>query len=569
MSQESNYWERFQRARVRRRIFLQSAGTAAVGGAALALVGCGGSSNSSPTATKPAASAGASTPTTASGTAAARSKPAGTANISVATLQEQSASPFFQTGGLSTPIFVHAFEGFYGYGSNGQSAPALATSMEQPDGQTITFHLRPGTKFWDGSPVTVDDIKWSYTAYISTTPPAAPSTVLKGYVASVETPDQSTVTVKFNKPVPFKMEEIGVIGAPRGWPVASQAYYNKVGLDTFKNAPMCTGPFQITKNSVGQYTELQANTNYWDPNRVPQVQTVRLNIVPEQQTRLAQIKNGEADIIEGIVGPAAESLKSDSSIKIVSTPNTALLTVRFLDLWDQNTTSVQKDPRFREALVISVDQATVAKNLLKMGSPAPNLLIFPNSTGFDAGSFPPPKQDVARAKQLIQQAGATGSSFRLGAYTSSSYPLIPDLMQAYSGYWNDIGVKTTIEQKESGAYFTEWQQHSQRGLGPISFPNFSSGALLLVGYYRTGAAYGTTDFVPDLQAVITKLSQEFDEQKQNDLVKQALKIAYDGFYFIPAPFVDSLWATGKKIKGWNRIAGNPYVNGLETLTLNA
>ncbi len=568
MSSEANYWERFQEQRIRRRIFLRSAGVTAVGGAAVALVGCGGGDSSSSGTQAPSTAKSGAT-TAASATTATRAKPAGNANVSVATLQEQSTSPFFQTGGLSTPIFLHAFEGFYRIGADGRPAPALATAFEQADAQTITFKLRQGAKFWDGSPVTADDIKWSFDAYTSQNPPAAPSVVLKKAVDSVTAPDPATIVVKFTRPIPFQMEELGVTGVPRGWPVASRAYYEKVGADTFKQTPMCTGPYQVTKNSVGQFVELQANENYYDPARIPHVKTIRLNIVPEQQTRLAQIKTGEADVIEGIVGPAADSLKNESSVKIVKTANTALLTVRFFDLWDANTNSVQKDPRFREALNIAVNQDQVAKSLLKMGNPSPGVLIFPNSSGFDAGTLKPRAQDVARAKSLISQAGATGSNFTLGAYTSSSYPLIPEIMQAYSGFWKEIGVNTKIETKESGTYFTEFQAKTPRGLGPISFPNFSSGALLLVGYYKTGAAYSTTDYIPDLQDVITKLSAEFDPNKQNELVKQGLKIVYDGFYMIPSPFVDSLWATGSKIKGWDRIAGVPYVNGLETLTLSS
>jgi peptide/nickel transport system substrate-binding protein len=591
---EANYWHKRAQLMKSRRTFLQ--GTA-LAGAGLVLYGCGSSNNNNKnnaaannSAAKSAASAsaartvaGAASPgaaTRAAGSPAATAaaatgpatKPAGTINISVATLMEMSSSPFFQTGGLSTPIFLHAFEGFYRTGADGHPTPALASSLEQPDPQTIVFTLRPGTKFWDGSPVTMDDITWSYDAYVNqTTPPAPVSLILKGGIASVAATDATHVTVKFNKPEPFQMEEYGVPGAPRGWPVASHAYYNKVGADTFKVTPMCTGPYQITKNTVGQFLEMQANENYYDPARVPHVKTVRLNIVPDQQTRLAQIQNGEADIIEGIIGPAADTLKNASGIAIVKTANTAQLTVRFLDAAPPTgqPTGVQKDPRFRQALTISVDQDSIAKNLLKLGTPSPNVLIFPNSTGFDPSQITVPKLDTNMAKSLIKQAGVDATEIPLYAYQSSSYPLIPDVIQAYAGFWKDIGVNTKIMQQESGSYFTAFQAHSLHGLGAISFPNFSSGALLLVGYYKTGTPYGTTNNIPELEAIITQLSTEFDQNKQLDLVKQGLKLAQDSYYFVSAPYVDSLWATGKKIKDWSRVAGIPYVNGLETVTLTS
>ncbi|MCC7364215.1 MAG: ABC transporter substrate-binding protein [Dehalococcoidia bacterium] len=560
------------RRRIGRRGFLQTSGVAATGLAAAAAFGCGSDDDdetTTATATGTASATGTATgsatgTSTASATAA---KPAGSIKVSVATLQEQSASPFFQTGGLSSPIYFHAYEGFFGGDLAAKSTPRLALSMEQPEPTTITFKLRPGVKFWDGTDVTAEDIKWSFDAYVGNNPPAPPSAKIKNSVTSVDITGTDTITIKFKTPVVFQMEEMGVTGVSRGWPVSSRAHYEKVGAEGFKSQPMGTGPFAVKENKVGQYIDLVANELYWNKAWVPRVQNVRLNIVPDQQTRIAQIKTGEADIIEGIIGPAAETLKNESSIKIVKTDNTAQMTVRFQDLWDPATTSVQKDPRFREAMKLAVDQESIAKNLLKLGAPGPDILVFPNSTGYDANMFKPLKRDVAKAKDLIKQAGAEGQEFRLGSYSSSSYPMIPEIMQAYASFWKEIGINTKIETKESGAYFTDFQAKTPRGLGPISFPNFSNGGILLVTYYKKGGAYATTDNDDEIQALIGKLETEIDPKAQEELIKQGLKLAYDKHYFIAAPYVESQWAISSKIKSWERQAGLPYVNSLQTVTL--
>jgi peptide/nickel transport system substrate-binding protein len=559
---ESKYWERFNRQRMNRRGMLRASGVTAAGVGAAALVGCGDDDDggATPAASQPAGS-------TSAATQAAATKPTGEIKVSVATLMEQSTSPFFQTGGGSYIIYSQAFEGFYNTGMNGVPEPRLATGMEFIDNQSIRFKLRPGIVFSDGTPVTAADIKWSYEAYTTNDPLAGQAAGLKAAVTKVETPDDTTVVVTFNKPVPFAMEEFGVLGASRGWPIASRAYFDRVGVDAFKSAPMTTGAWHITKNQVGQFVEMEANENHYMKNMIPRVKTQRINLVPEQQTRLAQIKTGEADIIEGIIGPAAESLKNESSIKIVDTKNTAQLTVRFQDLWETPLKGPQADPRFREALVLSVDQEAVAKSLLKLGSPSPNVLIFPNSTGFDANIFKARPRDLNRAKQLMKEGGYEGTKMRLGAYKSSSYPLIPDVMQAYAGFWKEIGLDAAIEEKESGTYFTEFQKKTPRGLGAISFPNFSSGAILLVTYYKAGRQYSTMDNIPEIQAVITELEKEFDTAKQNALITKGMKIAYDQFLYVPCPYVDSLWALGKKVKSWDRIPGIPYTNSLNTVTL--
>ncbi|MBI2766669.1 MAG: ABC transporter substrate-binding protein [Chloroflexi bacterium] len=559
-----NYWTR---RRFGRRAVLRTSGLGVAGLGAAALVGCGDDDDKSSATAAPGGGTTTSGTTPSATKVTTAAKPAGQINVAVSTLMEQSTSPFFQTGGGSFVLYSQAFEGFYNTGMDGKSEPRLAESMEMIDGQNIRFKLRKGVKFSDGSPLTIEDIKWSYDSYVNNDPLAGQAARLKKGVAKIDYPDESTVVVSFTQPVPFAMEEFGVLGASRGWPIASKAYFDKVGADTFKSSPVATAPWHITKNVVGQYVEMEANENYWNPAGVPRVKTVRINLVPEQTTRIAQIKTGEADIIEGIIGPAADTLKNESNIKIVDTKNTAQLTVRFQDLWDANTKSVQADPRFREALILAVNQDQVAKSLLKLGSPSPQVLIFPNSSGYDANIFKAPKQDVARAKALMKEAGAEGQSMRLGAYTSSSYPLIPEIMQAYSGFWKDIGLNTQIAVQESGSYFTDFQKHTPRGLGAISFPNFSSGAILLVTYFKAGAPYSTMDNIPEIQAVISELEKEFDSKKQDELVTKGMKIAYDKFLYIPAPYVDSLWAVGKKVKDWTRIAGIPYTNSFNTLTL--
>ena len=64
-----------------------------------------------------------------------------------------------------------------------------------------------------------------------------------------------------------------------------------------------------TENVVGQAIDFEAFPDYWDATRVPRVKTLRFSIVPEQQSRIAQIKTGEADLIEGIAGAAGHLRK--------------------------------------------------------------------------------------------------------------------------------------------------------------------------------------------------------------------------------------------------------------------
>jgi peptide/nickel transport system substrate-binding protein len=99
-------------------------------------------------------------------------------------------------------------------------APSLAESYEiAPDFKSAVFKLRPGVKFQDGSPVTPEDVKFTYEQYRG-----ASATVLKAKLDHIETPDDRTVKFLFKEPfVDFLM----VYGSPAsgaGW-IVPKAYY--------------------------------------------------------------------------------------------------------------------------------------------------------------------------------------------------------------------------------------------------------------------------------------------------------------------------------------------------------
>src|SRR5207253_1607945 len=130
---------------------------------------------------------------------------------------------------------------------------------------------------------------------------------------SVTSPDPATITVKLKKPSVLAMLEIGVNGAAtsRGWPVASKAYFDKVGQDAFKTSPMCTGPWKLGQSVSGQYVEFQANEQYWNADLVPRIKTMRMDVVAETATRVARLKTGEAHLIDSIGGATVEELQKE------------------------------------------------------------------------------------------------------------------------------------------------------------------------------------------------------------------------------------------------------------------
>src|SRR5439155_2430992 len=161
-------------------------------------------------------------------------------------------------------------------------APSLAESYEiAPDFKSATFKLRKGIKFHDGSPVTPDDVKFTYEQYRG-----ASASVLKAKLDHIDLPDERTVKFFFKEPFVDFLLLYGSPASGAGW-VVPKAYYEKVGKDGFKQAPIGAGPYRVVKQSAGSEVELEAFTDYW--RKVPNVKTLIFKGVLETATRVAML----------------------------------------------------------------------------------------------------------------------------------------------------------------------------------------------------------------------------------------------------------------------------------------
>src|SRR5215467_15409683 len=118
---------------------------------------------------------------------------------------------------------------------------ALADHFEfSEDAKSATFRLRDNIYFHDGSPVTLQDVKWSYEHYRG-----AWAKVLHDKTARIEIPDDRTVRFVFNEPFldfPILMGTSNVCGA--AWVVPAK-YYEKEGQDGFLQKPIGAGPYKL------------------------------------------------------------------------------------------------------------------------------------------------------------------------------------------------------------------------------------------------------------------------------------------------------------------------------------
>lgn len=561
----NNYW---LRKRLGRRAFMYGAGATAAGAAGIAAVGCGNDDDDGddPSPTEPSGNGNGDPTATPSGNGNGNGNgngdhtPEGNLRVSLATLMDQSSDPHYQSGGLAQPINRHAFNSFFKVGDDGQRTFDMAESLEmQDDRMTMVLTMRPDVKFWDGSDLTVEDIVWSYERWIDRDPPQPEAVVTGGRIANVEATDDRTIRISLNEPTPFEGRESTF------WFFSSQAHYEEIGEDQFRQEGMGTGPFRITNNQVGQFIEMEANPNHYDTSRIPYVQTLRMSVVPELTTRIAQMRSGETDIVDGIAGAQAVQLANEAGLTSYTASATALLMIRFFQT--QEGEEPWTDQRLREAMHISIDQQAIVDGLLRQGQPSPNVQLWPATQGYDEELFPVREFDPDRARQLVQDAGLEGFSFTFNTYQTSSYPLVPEVSQAVAGYWEDIGLQPQIERQEAGAYFQGFTNRTLQDVGVISWPFDPNGPGLVLTALQTGSPYGSFDGNQVIDDLAEQIAAEADPEAQVELAQQAHLEVYENYLLATAPWSDSQWVTSENVVEWVRPDGNPYVTRLESARL--
>jgi len=187
--------------------------------------------------------------------------------------------------------------------------PALAERYEfAEDAKSATFRLRPGLKFHDGSPVTPEDVKWSYEHYHG-----ASGEVFHEKTQGIEIIDGHTVRFHFREPYldfPVLLGTANVCGA--GWIVPAK-YYESVGRDGFMEKPIGAGPYKLVSQQPGVKLEFEAFEDYYRPVHVKNFTMVS---VPEAATRLAMLERGEADIMYFVPGELIDRVKNNPKLML-------------------------------------------------------------------------------------------------------------------------------------------------------------------------------------------------------------------------------------------------------------
>ena len=428
------------------------------------------------------------------------------------------------------PAFTSArvFELVYSYlmrlDENLGVQPDLAESVPttSSDGKTVTVKIRSGVKFHNGDPLTSADVKYTFDRIIDPKTAA----VARSFFSDVDTitaPDATTVIFNLKNP---NAALIAYMAHPNTGIVSKKLGEANADLSK-KETAIGSGPFKLAEWVPDNFMRFEANKDYYISGQ-PYLDGIRINVVPDESGLAAALRTKAADMAIITDAKVAKTLRSESGVTLDSKPS---LSYNLLFL---NTKRPPFDNlKVRQAIAYAIDRKAIIDAVAfgegeVTGPVAPALANYALPTS----QYPLYTRDVAKAKQLLQEANVGPVSFTiLTATTEPAYG--KDEAQLVQAQLAEAGITVKIDAIELTQYVDRWLKADfdmatgLNGGGPD--PDFY--------VYRYFTDDGNLNFVtsyknPVSSDAIKQARAATDPSKRKDLYTTAQKELVNGVPFI-------------------------------------
>ncbi|GII83459.1 ABC transporter substrate-binding protein [Sphaerisporangium siamense] len=441
------------------------------------------------------------------------------------------------------------YEPLVGYGEDGRPEPALAESWTvAEDGKKVTFDLRDGVRFTDGSPVDAAAVKWNFERWVGD----------KRYsffraskvISSVEAPDPDTVLLNLSEPYAPLLQEMSIVR-----PVRLLSPKSVAADGAFKDA-VGTGAWKLV-SSAATGAVLERNETYWGAK--PRLERLEFKVIPDSQARVDALTNGEIDLVGGAylapIGPVeARSLGERGDVELLTgSPDVSIL-LGF------NPKGPAGDKAVRQAVVKAIDTASLAQALFR-GHAEPARRVFPPDVP-DSGTDLRQSFDQAGARAVLDAAGYAldGKTRVKDGKPLSLRLLIPatpaegqldprTMAAAIAAALAEVGIAVEITPVDAAAYYDERAE----------------GAYDITFFETLGAPYDPSSSIVSLFTSGAR-APLWATPATEDLVDKALfardptsrAAAYQELYdavagdagFVPLLYRPRLWAVRGDVKGF-------------------
>lgn len=463
--------------------------------------------------------------------------------------------PHTQNHATTLSLLQNVYEGLVRYDKKFGVEPALATSWQTLSPTQIRFNLRKGVKFHDGSPFTADDVVFSYGRIMQ---PQGTMQIYVSGVKEVRKIDDHTVDLILSGPNPVLLPNLVDFRImSKAWSIKNksenvQDFKAKEDIFASRNTNG-TGPYVLKIWEPEKRIVLEAYPAWWDKIE-GNVTEVIYTPIKSDATRVAALLAGDVDLLTDLPTQDVTRLRSDPKLKVLDGAENRTIFIgmdqfsnelKYADVKGRNPF---KDIRVRKALNLAVDREAIKRVTMRGLSIPAAIMVAPSVHGWSADIDKVAPPDVEGAKKLLAEAGyPNGFSFQLDC-PNNRYVNDEEICQALVGMWSRIGLKVRLLAQSMPIFITKVQNFDMDaymlGWGVANFD--ASYSLISLIHTKTTGADGSFNLgrMSDakLDALIDAIKTETDVKKRDAMLREALVITRDQYYYVPLHHQLRPWA---------------------------
>lgn len=315
------------------------------------------------------------------------------------------------------------------------------------DGKTHTLKTRKGVMFHNGREASAEDYRIQIERAMAEGSQFSSANNLRKGVATITAPDAQTLVVVLNdRDIWWHLQYASIMGqggAPNM--VIDGKYYQEVGEEGYNTKPIGSGPYKFKSIAVNDSVVMEAVNTHWLYG-VPRMKTFTYRAVPEETTRLALVRGGQADIAP--ISRAGIKPTKAAGLRLVEKANSGVGSFRFESQFVKEYPGYGKNPladqNVRAALgYYGIDRETIVATFLE-GSGEPSIDYPSQPTDQAYTKQPVPAYDVNKAKQMLAAAGyPNGFAIDMVVYPWGQLAESQEIMEAIAVMWEKLGVKVS------------------------------------------------------------------------------------------------------------------------------
>ena len=431
--------------------------------------------------------------------------------------------PHLDTATYGRPVTYVLFNTIVAYDTDLNIVPELAESWEfSDDGTTVTFHLVPGIKFQDGTPLDAAAVKWSLERVMNPEASIPYRSALEPFVERVEVVDDTTFAIHLAEPFRPLLatlgERPGFIVPKSKAPLQAEGQQGSLVTSGFSGSPVGSGAFKFRKWLPGNQIVVERWEEYWEEGK-PYLDEVVFQEVTEYSSRLAMLRTGETDLTD-IRAEDLSLVERNANVKIVPHESgrwMGLVLAVDVPPWDNKA--------LRQAFAYSINREVIIETYLGgQGRPA-----F-SSEGIGWAYNPdirPITYDPQKAREKLAEAGYP-SGITLD-FSCASDNVSLQLCEIYQSMAGDVGITLNVKPIPGGDRAQKILAREITEFAPATMrPRADPDGRLRVLYYTGGGLQALDGYSnPEVDRLIDEAAKIYDTSEAKRLYDEIQRTLSD------------------------------------------